>query len=53
MSIASGSPVATLSRVEVDRADLEPYARSDLGRSFGSIATSVVPFFALWAAIML
>ena len=52
MSIASGNPVATLSRPEVDgvdRADLEPYARSDLGRSFGSIATSVVPFLALWA----
>jgi omega-6 fatty acid desaturase (delta-12 desaturase) len=35
----------------VNRADLEQYARSQLGRSLRSLATSVLPFFVLWAAM--
>ncbi len=46
MSILIDRPVETVSR-----ADLERYARSDLGRSLRSLATSVVPFLFLWAAM--
>ena len=46
MSILIDRPVETVSR-----ADLERYARSDLGRSLRSLATSVVPFLILWAAM--
>lgn len=35
----------------VNRADLEQYAQSDLGRSLRSLATSVLPFLVLWAAM--
>ena len=35
----------------VNRADLEQYARSELTRSLRSLATSVLPFFVLWAAM--
>ncbi len=35
------------------RADLDRYARSDLGRSLLGLATSVVPFIALWALMYL
>jgi len=34
---------------DADRADLGQYARPDLGRSLRSLATSVLPFLALWA----
>src|SRR4051812_16639294 len=37
--------------VDVDRADLGQYARSDLGKSLRSLATSLLPFLALWAAM--
>jgi omega-6 fatty acid desaturase (delta-12 desaturase) len=46
VSILIDRPVETVSR-----ADLEQYARSDLGRSLRSLATSVVPFLCLWAAM--
>jgi len=46
VSILIDRPVETSSR-----ADLEQYARSDLGRSLRSLATSVLPFFVLWAAM--
>jgi len=46
VSILIDRPVETVSR-----ADLEQYARSDLGRSLRSLATSVVPFLFLWAAM--
>jgi acyl-lipid omega-6 desaturase (Delta-12 desaturase) len=46
VSILIDRPVETVSR-----ADLERYARSDLGRSLRSLATSVLPFLALWAAM--
>ena len=36
----------------IDRADLEQYARSDLGKSLRSLATSLVPFLVLWAAMV-
>ncbi len=34
---------------DVDRADLEQYARPDRARSVSSLATSVLPFLVLWA----
>ena len=37
--------------VDVDHADLGQYARSDLGESLRSLATSLVPFLVLWAAM--
>jgi acyl-lipid omega-6 desaturase (Delta-12 desaturase) len=46
VSILIDRPVETVSR-----ADLEPYAGSDLGRSLRSLATSVLPFLVLWAAM--
>jgi omega-6 fatty acid desaturase (delta-12 desaturase) len=52
MSIASGRRVDTMSRVQPRdgaRADLEQYAGCDLARSLQAVATSVVPFLALWA----
>jgi acyl-lipid omega-6 desaturase (Delta-12 desaturase) len=50
----SGSPQDESIRVEASdniRASLEPYAQSDLRRSIAAIATSVVPFLVLWAAM--
>jgi acyl-lipid omega-6 desaturase (Delta-12 desaturase) len=44
MTVVVDCPVEGISRAEV-----EQYARSDLGRSLRSLATSVLPFFALWA----
>jgi omega-6 fatty acid desaturase (delta-12 desaturase) len=35
----------------IDRADLGQYARSDLGKSLRSLATSLLPFLVLWAAM--
>src|SRR4249920_2518617 len=37
--------------VDADRADLGQYARSDLGKSLRSLATSLLPFLVLWAAM--
>ena len=46
MSILIDRPVETFSR-----ADLERYARSDLGRSLRSLATSLLPYLVLWGAM--
>ena len=46
MSMVLDHPVGV-----VNRADLEQYARSELTRSLRSLATSVLPFFVLWAAM--
>jgi omega-6 fatty acid desaturase (delta-12 desaturase) len=46
MSMVLDHPVGV-----VNRADLEQYARSDLPRSLRSLATSVLPFLVLWAAM--
>ena len=35
----------------VDRARLDEYAHSDLGRSLRSLSTSLLPFLVLWAAM--
>ncbi len=37
--------------VAIDRADLSQYAKSDLKRSLSALATSLVPFLVLWAAM--
>jgi omega-6 fatty acid desaturase (delta-12 desaturase) len=36
---------------DMHRGDLEQYAHSDLRRSLGALATSLLPFLALWAAM--
>ena len=46
MSMVADRPVT-----DVDRADLGQYARSDLGKSLRSLATSLLPFLVLWAAM--
>jgi len=46
VSILIDRPVETFSR-----ADLERYARSDLGRSLRSLATSLLPYLVLWGAM--
>ena len=46
MSMVLDQPVGVVNRV-----DLEQYARSDLKRSLRSLATSVLPFLVLWAAM--
>ncbi|MFI5045794.1 MAG: fatty acid desaturase [Acidimicrobiia bacterium] len=47
MTTLDGTRVEGTTRV--GRADLDQYARSDLARSIWGLATSVVPFLALWA----
>jgi acyl-lipid omega-6 desaturase (Delta-12 desaturase) len=42
------STVMERSVERTSRADVEQYVRSDLGRSLRSLATSVLPFLALW-----
>ena len=46
MSMVADRPVT-----DVDRADLGQYARSDLRKSLRSLATSLLPFLVLWAAM--
>jgi hypothetical protein len=45
------STVVDQTVVDIDRPDLGQYARSDLGKSLRSLATSLVPFLVLWAAM--
>jgi omega-6 fatty acid desaturase (delta-12 desaturase) len=52
VTITSEIPVDDLSLdavADCRRSELRQYARSDLGRSFVALATSLVPFLALWA----